>query len=104
MPNITDYLDEDTLRIVGRRASRYVLIADGKAKKQDPEAIAVLADTQEGILWPPQYLQAIIKFNDWEEVKDDPALLKKLLKLPWVADDIPGVEFTWDQANERMLQ
>ena len=104
MPNIADYLDERTLRIVGRRASRYVLIADGKAKKQDPKAFAVLADTQEGILWPPQYLQALIKFNDWEEVKDDSTLLKKLLELPWVADDIPGVGFTWSQANERLKQ
>ena len=101
MPNITDYLDEGTLLIVGRRADGYYLIADKKAMKNDPKALAVLVDTEESILWPPQYLQAIIKFNDWEEVENDPVLLEKFLKLPWAKKDIPGVEFTWESVKDK---
>lgn len=105
MRELRDYLGKGKIRIVASRSGGdYLLLVDDRARRGDrSKAPVVVADVVNKVLWPPRYLQTVVKFNRWNPKRHDEKLLESTVKLKWVSSGIAGVSYFWEEADRLFL-
>lgn len=70
------------MKLIARKKDEIYLLLDGSI--QDPQAKGIVASIDDGIRYRPFNVHSLLARGYWESVKDDPALVARLMQLPEV--------------------